>query len=68
MRVLRKALKLPDRYRLIPFPEGRPSLAASQPFGFEAMQLQMDRSGTQTLVDGITSFLLELHASFCSFR
>ena len=52
VRALRRELDLPDKYLLVPLEEDLPSLADATPFGFEGLQLQVDPTGTQRLVEG----------------
>jgi hypothetical protein len=52
VRALRRELALPDKYRLVPYEEDLPSLADATPFGFEAMQLQLDPEATNVLLEG----------------
>ncbi|KAL3157327.1 hypothetical protein ABBQ32_011811 [Trebouxia sp. C0010 RCD-2024] len=51
IRALRRDLGLPDKF-LVPFEEDLPSLADAVPFGFEAMQLQLDPTQTEGLLEG----------------
>ena len=56
IRALRRQLKLPDKYKLVPYMEDMRSLALATPFGFEAMRLSMDPSGQDIILQGVTHF------------
>ena len=57
VRALRRELGLPDKYLLVPLEEDLPSLADAVPFGFEGLQLQVDPTGTEVLLEGDISHL-----------
>ncbi len=52
VRALRRDLGMPDKYKVVPCEEDLPSLADATPFGFEAMQLQLDPEATNVLLEG----------------
>ncbi|DBA98266.1 TPA: hypothetical protein ACH3X1_001189 [Trebouxia sp. C0004] len=52
VRALRRDLGMLDKYKLVPYEEDLPSLADTTPFGFEAMQLQLDPEATNVLLEG----------------
>ncbi|KAL0020216.1 hypothetical protein WJX77_003786 [Trebouxia sp. C0004] len=53
VRALRRDLGMLDKYKLVPYEEDLPSLADTTPFGFEAMQLQLDPEATNVLLEGV---------------
>lgn len=52
IRALREHLNLPDKYKLVPHMGDLPSLAKATPFGFEAMQMAIDPSGQDIILQG----------------
>ena len=55
IRALRKDLELPDKYPLVPCLEDLPKLADATPFGFEALQMQVDPSAKEVNLQGMVT-------------